>query len=271
MSQTLSVQHRVPSSAYPEEIRVRSCNGGITRSEDGEIRSRTVAFTLVELLVVIAIIAILAALLSPALKTARDMARGIRCMSNARQISLALITYAGDYNGYFPRYVQNGSYWTYDLRRLGYYTYPLRDGWRPSNQSLLCCPASRFDETNPNDITYYATNQLLISDYSATDPYDNPKLDDIPNPSQAALLLESNIPSGVMMIYLSYVGQNFYLDSEATTFYRHNGGMNVAFVDGHVANVKKSIPGYTYNQGGEAGTYWPTLREMHLFWWGRDF
>jgi prepilin-type N-terminal cleavage/methylation domain-containing protein/prepilin-type processing-associated H-X9-DG protein len=70
-------------------------------------------FTLIELLVVIAIIAILAAILFPVFAQAREKARGATCVSNQKQILLAIMQYTQDYDETLPIGEQ----------------FPLRNGW----------------------------------------------------------------------------------------------------------------------------------------------
>jgi len=65
-------------------------------------RLRRQGFTLIELLVVIAIIAILAAILFPVFAQAREQARKISCLSNMKQIGLAIQMYTQDYDETLP-------------------------------------------------------------------------------------------------------------------------------------------------------------------------
>jgi prepilin-type N-terminal cleavage/methylation domain-containing protein len=62
------------------------------------MRSKNAAFTLIELLVVIAIIAILAAILFPVFAQAREKARQATCLSNVKQVTLAHLMYAQDWD-----------------------------------------------------------------------------------------------------------------------------------------------------------------------------
>lgn len=59
-------------------------------------------FTLIELLVVIAIIAILAAILFPVFAKAREKARQSSCLSNLKQINVAILSYVQDFDEMFP-------------------------------------------------------------------------------------------------------------------------------------------------------------------------
>ncbi|MBI4027553.1 MAG: type II secretion system protein [Verrucomicrobia bacterium] len=83
----------------PLTLHVSSFN---RQSAFGPAKREQSAFTLIELLVVIAIISILAALLAPALRNAREQAKGVKCLSNLKNLYHGLLMYANDENDYCP-------------------------------------------------------------------------------------------------------------------------------------------------------------------------
>ncbi|MCE5241264.1 DUF1559 domain-containing protein [bacterium] len=120
-------------------------------------------FTLIELLVVIAIIAILAAILFPVFAKAREKARQSSCLNNTKQMAIACLQYAQDYDEglapwfyaalgttlYYPRfydpYIKNAQVWTCPSRAGGTYSGSayVMGAYPHYGYSCLICQATR--------------------------------------------------------------------------------------------------------------------------------
>jgi len=122
--------------------------------------ANTKGFTLIELLVVIAIIAILAAILFPVFAQARSKARKSTCLNNIKQLTLATIMYADDYDQMRPPWNlgDNASCWDpagvpADYSNPGWPVKYMRYvGLAPyiKNQKVFFCPEAMV-KMNPND------------------------------------------------------------------------------------------------------------------------
>jgi prepilin-type N-terminal cleavage/methylation domain-containing protein len=106
------------------------------------LNTKQKGFTLIELLVVIAIIAILAAILFPVFAQAREKARQASCLSNAKQIGLAVEQYKQDYDGF---YVPMRDSETNPYRAWPTLLYPY-----VKNEGVFACPSGETGDFIPS-------------------------------------------------------------------------------------------------------------------------
>jgi prepilin-type N-terminal cleavage/methylation domain-containing protein/prepilin-type processing-associated H-X9-DG protein len=210
-------------------------------------------FTLIELLVVIAIIAILAAILFPVFAKAREKARQASCSSNVKQIVLATLMYAQDYD---ERLVLGLNGWG----PCGCGRYKLLPYIK--NQQIFVCPSAA------NLGCYIYGWNYKLNDTVGVPPNQEPRglsLGQIQSPAQTAMWVESaaftpgvgdlydpeswGAPIGGAHWQTAWPDWNGYTGVGSCgagasppcarrPYAVHNGGMNVGFCDGHVKWVK---------------------------------
>ncbi|MCS6863168.1 MAG: DUF1559 domain-containing protein [Abditibacteriales bacterium] len=150
------------------------------------------------LLLGLVMLAILGAILMPVFTQAREKARAASCQSNLKQIALAVMMYAQDYDD----------------------RYPLADKWAgelfpyTKNNSIFLCPSVRTRQMPPSGTP-------IVTDYGYNTALSGVALEKVKSPNSTVLIFESNGPSAGGAENVIQPG-------------RHQRGNNFAFVDGHV-------------------------------------
>jgi prepilin-type N-terminal cleavage/methylation domain-containing protein/prepilin-type processing-associated H-X9-DG protein len=212
-------------------------------------------FTLIELLVVIAIIAILAAILFPVFARAREKARQTSCLSNQKQIGLAIQMYNSDYDGCYPSVYDDGpGFRIIWAEKIAPYS---------KNNQLYGCPSARPDVTSSLQNTKYCIN--MCDGWGFPEGWTNPLSDSqVINPAEFAVTFESD--SYWFCHWTPQAGWNATTQEGAGTvlvgvlpgeriYPWHNGGCNVSFADGHAKWVNLSQVNTT-NAYDHMWVYW---------------
>ncbi len=162
------------------------------------------AFTLVELLVVVAIIGILAGIILPVLGKARENAYKVACVSNLKQIGTALRIYANEHGESFPTDNDGNAMESLSLLYSSYL----------SNREIFSCSSNSTDTSGLTSQTDIADGTAQGISFNCSYGYD-PTKDTTINPGVA---LASDIPTS-----------NGGLGSN-----HKNRGTNILYIDGHV-------------------------------------
>jgi len=218
---------------------------------------RSAGFTLIELLVVIAIIAILAAILFPVFARARENARKSTCQSNLKQLGMAAMQYAQDYDEIYPAVYRRmpDLYWWGDM--LQPYI---------KNYQVLVCPSGSWSTPNerppslPNPLVCsYALPNIKQTDAGAAiTPLPGASMAQVPEPADTIIFVDSThieLFTPEATYNFTIAGPNGVTDlgtgSYVRVALRHMDGFNCAFADGHVKWLRQSTPGMWTTLAGD--------------------
>ncbi len=204
------------------------------------------AFTLIELLAVIAVIGILAAILIPVIGGVRSKAHQAECTSNLRSIGSALRLFAMEHNGMFPGPVMRGQRALYGqnpnslLFHLGPYMGlgdPPDDGVR--FVEAFSCPAHRAAASDPESPVWWLNHEAVVIDSDTrVNPWGHPNSKPEPGKPIRALKIEHPARQMVMQDVDAQIPAGWAGIPEEPV---HGNVRNRLFFDGHVEAVPADL------------------------------
>lgn len=226
------------------------------------MKNRNKGFTLIELLVVIAIIAILAAILFPVFAKARERAKTSACLNNEKQIGLACMSYADDYDGVYPpnRIPVVGGTWTWK-RAIQPYLKSF-DVWKcPSVTTYMAVEPGgsgvKGDESNTLPAYRNDPSQWLPASYGYSGGFffeDNGTrrilhhLSDVKEPANTLFILNTrmsypDLGPWMMSVKSDLKGSDLGQNTANSGWYygpfvAHSGRIPIIMADGHVQALK---------------------------------
>jgi len=230
-------------------------------------------FTLIELLVVIAIIAILAAILFPVFAKVREKARQTACVSNEKQIAMAMLMYEQDYDGYFPSdtfafgITEESGQWLNTMMLVDPYL---------NSSHVWACPSNPVNQfamnygSTADAYASYALNMQLFDSAYFGAPHTEAFIQE---PSAKIMVAETSAyANSTNGTHFDAMGWSYWTGTTADGFntegFCHNTGiMNVAYCDGHVKGVRPETTAgangqingwgiFTDNNGGSCNGEW---------------
>jgi prepilin-type N-terminal cleavage/methylation domain-containing protein/prepilin-type processing-associated H-X9-DG protein len=196
------------------------------------------AFSLIELLIVVAIVAILVAMTMPALNRAKTRAQTAKCVENVRQLGAAFQLYSAENDGNLPYTHYIGEqyqgteqlWWHREIAPYLGFTWDENSDWYATSKlpGVFRCPSDPFYASWWGAEESYGCNMWLTQAPSAGTP--RTKRMAIARPSEMILLADTgHIPEdgGISLA----VAPN---DPSLALMARHNGSGTVGWLDGHV-------------------------------------
>lgn len=217
------------------------------------------AFTLLELLVVLACIALLTVILLPSLREARAQGQSVLCLSKLRQCSIAASGYTACYDGFYPMSYQTENTPDFSRMQIRAWDYITTTEWRGGkshvsispgilwqsgdSQEIQQCPSFRgSSNAGAEPFTGYNYNTSYIGHGSGESIPEPARYNQVKNPAQTALFGDGQYAEGANKFMrapwanpgdLSFSGRH-----AGTQGFRHRRKTNVAFCDGHAEAAK---------------------------------